>query len=165
MTARAGVALVTQRMMQKSTPTHIINCGTEAARKGSQVIGWVNEKTGIGTNTILTDAELVYNIREGERVMIGGMTYGLFTVSDSVDLEIGFTDQANGAGSFTPISSHRHVVTGAAIAGFATQKEAFSCARAVTYSEGARSITFRVTTNDAAAEVTLEWVGWIEREN
>jgi hypothetical protein len=141
------------------------NEGTEAARQNAHVIGWVNDKTGIGVDVILTDATLVYNIREGERVMIGGMVYGLSTISDSIHIELGYTDAANGAGSFTPISCHRHVTTGAALAPFSTQQEPFAIARSVAYSEGARSITFRATANDVDAAITIEWVGWIEKEN
>lgn len=164
MAARAGVAHETKRQLGASMPVNVANGGIEAARQGCQVIGWVNDEDGIGTDTIMTAASLVYNVRRGERVMISCMTYGLITINDSIHVELGFTDQANGAGSFTPISGHRHVLSGAAIAGFTTQRENFTCPRPARYSEGARSITFRVTANDINAEVTLEWVGWIEKE-
>jgi hypothetical protein len=145
-------------------PTNISNDGAEAARRGCQVIGFTNDLSGIGANTIITNANVVYNLRVGERVMVASMAYGLTTVSDSIAVELGFTDAANGAGSFTPITGHREVVSGAAIAGFVSQRECFHMPRAVSYSEGARSITFRITANDAQAQVSIEWAGWIEKE-
>jgi hypothetical protein len=163
--ARSGTAFKRPAKQQGAlTPIHIADDGTEAVRLQGEVIGVVNNKTGIGTDTILTDATLVYDVRLGERVMITQINYGLSTISDSMHCELGFTDQAGGAGSFTALTSYRHIVTGAAIAGFTDNKEAFTPPRRASYSEGARSVTFRVTANDVAAAITLEWSGWIEKE-
>lgn len=164
--ARAGTAMrMPRRLAGASQPTHRSNDAAEHARQGSAVIGWVNEKTGIGTNTILTDATLVYNLRLNERVCIVLMLYGLASGSDDAHVEIGYTDQADGAGSFTPLSSYRHFATGQSLDGFLEQPEVFGMPRACAYSQGARSVTFRVTANDTDAEITLEWSGWIETED
>jgi hypothetical protein len=160
----AGVALETRRQQGASMPMNIANDCVEAARQGCTIVGVVNDKAGIGANTILTDASLVYNVRQGERVMIATMTYALATINDAVHIEVGYTDQPNGAGSFTSLTAHRHITTGGAIAGFSTQAEVFACPRVASYRMGARSVTFRVTANDALAEVGLEWTGWIEKE-
>lgn len=162
--ARAGVPHKTKRQLGASSPVNVANDCVEAVRQGCYAIGIVNDKTGIGANTILTDATLIYNVGRGQRVMVNSIAYGLLTVSDSMHIELGFTSAANGAGSFTPITAHREVVTGAAIAGFTMNHEVWCPARVVSYAEGARSITFRVTANDTNAEVTLEWSGWIEKE-
>jgi len=146
-------------------PVHLSNDAAEHARQGAQVIGWVNDKTGIGTNTILTDATLVYNVRSNERIFIVEIAYGLTTTSDQVHVEAGYTSQPNGGGSFTPLCAHRHITTGQSIAGFLDREEEFSMPRVCSYSQGARSITFRVTANDTDAAVTVEWAGWIETED
>jgi hypothetical protein len=133
-----------------------------AVREGAEVIGWVNEKTGIGVGDVLTDDTLVYNLRANEDVMITHLVYSLTTLSDSMHVELGYTDQPDGAGLFYPLTAHYHLATGGAIAGFTDQHRAFNLPRRVSYRLGARSITCRVTANDVDAEITLEWGGWIE---
>lgn len=164
MAARAGTAKSPpRRMAGASTPMHLSNDYSESARLNSGVTGWVNEKNTLNATVVLTDAELVYNLRYGERVLVDQIHYGLNTVEDTAAIELGFTSLADGAGGFTPLTARRHIATGGAIAGFSDQHEWFVVPFNVEYSAGARSITFRVTTNDAGATVTLEWAGRIER--
>ena len=96
-------------------------------------------------------------------VWITQLCYGLTTVSDSCTYELGYTDQINGAGTFTPVTVERHIATGATARG--RQDEDLSIIPPLgplRYSDGIRSITFRVNANDAAASINVAWHGFIQ---
>ena len=107
---------------------------------------------------------LVYNIPAGRRVMLTQYCFAVETTGDDCQFEIGFTDQVDGAGTFTPLAPHKHVFTGAANAGITSFDQIIVPAEPISYAAGARSITFRVDANDATCEVTVGWHGWWEIE-
>lgn len=150
--------------LSRDMPTDQFYGRKAASRDGRDLHGYVNDKTGIGTNTVLTDATIVHNLKDGERVYIDKMVWGMTTANDLAHFELGYTDQPSGAGTFTPLTGHRHIVTPVPSAGFQDQSEDFVNLRQVSYSGGARCITFRITTNDADANISAEWYGWREKE-
>lgn len=105
---------------------------------------------------------IYYNLRAGDVVFITQYRVSLTTLSDDVTWELGITDAANGGGTFRPITCEYHVATGAANSGIVPAYFVINPPIRITYAQGARSITFRVTTNDAGATITAAWHGWVE---
>ena len=106
-----------------------------------------------------------YNLSPGEQVFVTQICYGVLTASDSCTFELGTTDQANGAGTFTPRTLERHVATGTAATGKLDQDLDIRPALGpLRYSDGIRSVTFRVNANDAGCTINAGWHGWAEDE-
>lgn len=106
---------------------------------------------------------IYYNLREGERIILTQMCFGVNTLNDSCLFELGFTDAVNGGGTFTPVTLQFEVVTGAAREGRATFTY-FLPFVVLRHSAGVRSITYRVDANDASCDITVAWSGWTEPE-
>lgn len=136
-----------------------------AAKEGKSLHKMVNDKVvGTTDTTVLTDTTLYYDLVEGEIVFITGFGMALNTNSDTLTLELVSTTQAAGAGSATALSHHFHMATGAAATGAATTHYDIIPPLIVKYSDGARSVTARVTVNDNSAAVTIGWHGFREQE-
>ena len=105
---------------------------------------------------------IYYNLRAGDVVFITQYRVSLTTLSDDVTWELGYTDAANGGGTFRPVTCEYHVATGAANSGIVPAYFVIDPPIRITYAQGARSITFRVTTNDAGATITAAYHGWVE---
>ena len=133
----------------------------KAAIDGRALHKWVDDKT-IGTTdpTVLTDATLYYNLVENEMVLVTGVSYGINTVSDSGHFEIGYTDAAAGAGTFTAMMGHYEYSTGTVVSGRGTERDELMPPMVARYSAGARSITYRVTVNDTGAIASVSWCGF-----
>ena len=148
----------------ESTVSINMNDGLLATREGRTVCKWANDITPGADQTVLTDANLVYNLPEGKRFIIIQICMELTTASDTVEFELGFTDQINGAGTFTPVTPERILKTGSTSNGFDGITFYVVPPGVIRYSDGARSITFRVDCNDASATITPTFHGWIEDE-
>lgn len=143
-----------------------------AVRQGQGIWRWVSDYVpGIVAWTVLTNGPaaggqpgIYYNLAVGERVILTGMRFGVTTINDHCHFEVGYTDQPNGAGTFTPLTGHHHIYTGAAIAGYLESMQTFSTPKVASYAAGARSVTYRVLVNDATCEITCSWHGWAEPE-
>lgn len=135
-----------------------------ASRDGRSIRRLVNNKTGIGTNTILTDASVIYNLQPDERVLIDQMVWGMTTQNRTMRIELGYTSQANGAGTFTPLTAYRQIQTPTTPFGVTDRSEEFPSPLLVSYHDGARCITFRVTASNVDASITASWSGWREKE-
>ena len=141
--------------------------GLAATRAGDGVCGWVNELVPDAAEVVITTAmaaNLTYNLSQGERVMVTQYCFAVETTGDDCQFEFGYTDQADGAGTFYPLGPHKHVYTGAANAGITSFDQEITPPEPITYSSGARCITFRVDANDVACEITVGWHGWSEVE-
>jgi hypothetical protein len=130
---------------------------------------WINDKVPGSSQVVLTDGPagdqpgVYYNLLEGDTVVITQLCIELITSSDEVIYELGYTDAANGAGTFQPITPKRVYSTGASNLGFEGVEFRVVPPEPITYASGARSITFRVNCNDAAAKITPAWHGYILR--
>ena len=148
-------------------PMAQLNGGEYASRLGRGVCRWVNELVPGAAQVVITAAMapgLIYNIPADRRVMITQYCFAVETTNDNCQFEFGFTDQPNGAGTFTPLAPHKHVFTGAANAGITAFDQIIVPAEPISYARGARCITFRVDANDATCEITMGWHGWWENE-
>ena len=139
--------------------------GYHAACDGRALHKFVNDKV-IGTTdaTVLTDSTVIYNLSEGEQVVMTQAWLNLSTASDNAHMELGSTDQASGAGTFTAYTHHLETATGAANAFGVMQEFSGFPVGVIKYSSGARCVTLRVTVNDNSASVTAAWRGWVEKE-
>ena len=94
---------------------------------------------------------------------ISQMCYGLTSASDSCTFELVSTDAANGGGTATARTVERHLATGATAQGRLDQDFTMDPPLGpLRYSDGIRSITFRVNANDSGATVNVAWHGWKE---
>jgi len=125
---------------------------------------WVNDVAPGGGVSVLTQPGVVYNLAPGQKVRVIDVHFGVLTVSDNCHFELGWTTGANGAGTFTPLTAHRHVYTGATVTGRTDHHDELQPPQHACYSDGARSVTFRVNPNDAGCTITCEWGGWWEQE-
>lgn len=107
---------------------------------------------------------IYYNLAEGQQVLVRESCFGVISVSDNCFFELGYTDAANGGGTFRPITPRLYIRTGAAPAGRSTYDKPFNPPPCLKYSDGVRSITFRVDANDATCEISAAWHGWTEDE-
>ena len=123
---------------------------------------WLNSFVPGAGRIVITDADLVFNIPRGKLVMVRRFCYGIQTVSDNCKFEIGFTNQPNGAGTFTPITHEFNVTTGASVVGRYDFGDVFRPPIRIRYRDGARSVTCRVDASDASCEISVAWHGWYE---
>lgn len=154
-----------RKFLGPAVPFAGIYGGEAAARDERGACGWVNELTPGGALIVVTRAMaplLVYNLPLNACVFISQYCYAVETLSDSCTFEIGWTDAINGAGTFHPLGPHKHVYTGAANTGRTSFDQEIIPAEPVRYSQGARSITFRVEPNDQNCQITMGWHGWWE---
>lgn len=161
----AGAALLLETI--NNTPV-TMDIAAWSSLQGNSVCRWVEDKTGVNAApTVLTDGPaagqpgIYYNLSEGDIVMVTTFCMELTTQSDQVAYSIGYTDAANGAGTYTQMSPTRVLNTGASASGFqGTTTEIIPPGR-VRYADGARSITYRVQTNDANAAITPAWHAYV----
>jgi hypothetical protein len=154
-TRRTGLGCAAEQAM--------LNGGEYASRMGRGVCRWVNEMIPGAAEVVITAAMapgLIYNIPAGRRLMLSQYCIAIETTGDDCQFELGYTDQVDGAGTFTPMMPHKHVFTGAANQGLIDYEQPITPAEPVSYAAGARCITFRVDANDAACEITVGWHGW-----
>ena len=136
----------------------------QAVREGRALRRWLNDTAPGAGLSVLSYGSLVYNLRPGQRVLVQDTHFGVISLNDDCHFEIGWTDQPDGAGNFTPFSAHRHVFTGAANVGYMDYDDELKPPACASYAAGARSVTFRVETNDAGCTIVCEWAGWLEQE-
>ena len=67
------------------------NPGRIAAIEGRYFYGWVNAKTGIAAETVLTDAGFLGELQSNRRYFITMLYLNMSTVSDWVTVEFGTT--------------------------------------------------------------------------
>jgi len=129
---------------------------------------WLNDITpGIGPTVLTTGPAgpgapgIYYNLAEGEIVYIKHIMFALHTASDEIEVELGFTDAANGAGTFIPVTPEWHLATGAAASGSPNPEVDFAVPIRLAYAGGVRSVTVRIACNDANAAVTVGYQLWV----
>jgi hypothetical protein len=137
--------------------------GLDAAREGRDVWGYVNEKTSINTTAALTDDTFYTDIPQGKRLVVTQAYMHLGTASDTVEVEFGVTSAAAGGGDFTAVTGMYQLETGTVASEAQPSFLRFDPPIAVTKDDG-DCFTAQVTGNDASAELTLEYRGWLEDE-
>lgn len=133
-----------------------------AARMDAVVCGWLNNQVNLNALTVINNIDLYYNLVPGTRVVVLMICAGLSTNSDNVIFQLGYTNQQNASGGFTPAMPYKRYATGAAASGKLDYELIPPIPIVIRYSSGARCITMRVQANDAAASVDLAWQGLVE---
>ena len=105
-------------------------------------------------------AGISHNILENQMAVVTNIMVGLHTLNDDCHFEIGWTDAVDGGGVFTPLMMAIDYHSGNVQSGPTTLPVPFDPYVGIRYRDGARSITFRVHANDAAAEITCHWHGF-----
>lgn len=147
-----------------AAPHSLLRGGELAAREARTIRKFINGLTGIGVNEVLTAGQIYYNVPLGRRVLIGQLSIQLTTISDIIQVGLGWTTAVNGAGVFTPVTVQHVLQTGGAIAPNSGQVYEFYPMIMFEYSAGVRCITLRVDANDINATMNLMWSGWWEFE-
>lgn len=137
--------------------------GLDAAREGRSFWLRVYAKTGIDSETVLTDSTLLKPVSIGKRLVITRFYMNLGTVSDWVTAELVATANDDGSGEVKVLSPKFRV--GSGVAGSGTLPNAMSLDPPVIIrrSDG-HAFTARVQGNDAAAALTLGLIGWEEAD-
>jgi len=139
--------------------------GLFAARQGTALHKWDNGwKPGATGNVVGTDAGLIYNLDRDEQVIITSWYYGMNTFDDCCQFQLGYTDQADGAGTFTAVLGARAVDSDTTYSfGCRSTVEHLNPPIRVRYSDGARCITIQINVNDTLATVDVGWAGILEK--
>ena len=134
----------------------------KAAREGRGFCQKLNKKTGINAAvTVLTDAGLLRTTAAGYRDVIPCFYVNVNTDSDWVEFEIGYTVNADGSGTFTPLTSLFRVESGPSRVGTPPSVTNFPVPIIIDNDDGG-AWTVRAQTNDAGASVTFGINGWRE---
>ena len=140
----------------------MVDAALYAAQREFGIHKWVNDKTASGSEEVLTDAGLYYNLSEGETVMITETLVDLHTLNDECTFEIVSCTAVAGGGTPTALFVEQHVATAAAKTPHAAHSLKFCPPIRVAYADGARSITFRINANDSSASVNCAWTGFVD---
>ena len=145
----------------------VAEVGLCAALDDLAICRWVNDKKPGDAQVVLTDGPegdqpgIYYNLQPGEIVLVKSICLEVLTASDTVEFELGSTDQANGAGTYHPLIPPLYSSSGVGVVGFAGSQRFMAPPHGVVkYADGARSITIRVDANDNNAKITCSWYGY-----
>ena len=141
--------------------------GLDAARKGRQIRKFVSAtKQPDITAFVSTSANIYFNLTTTRsRVMVTSLVYGCHSTSDNLQVAVGYTTAANGAGTFTALTPDLGFHVAAAHAREEQVWQDLVPPLPVRYTaDSARSVTLRVTANDTSAEVNMGWYGYYEAE-
>ena len=137
------------------------NPGLSAAREGRTWCGWVNAKTGIDTEAVLTDSTFIQEIPVGKRLVTTCFYMYVSTASDWATAKFVTTANADGSGAITVKTVTFRIDTGAAVALSTPSMVTLDPPLIVTSADGG-ALTAQVQGNDAAAALTLGFHGWEE---
>ena len=141
--------------------------GLYAAREGRALRKWDNNWNpgGAQGGAFVSDQEgLIYNLEAGEQVIIFGWYFGV-SFDDSCQFQIGVTDQADGAGTFTALAGARTQDKDATYhTGCRENWDRFDPPLRARYSEGARCVTIKVILNGTNPSCNMGWEGILEAD-
>jgi len=136
--------------------------GLDAAREGRSFCLRVYAKTGIDSETVLTDNAFLKVVPLGDRLVITRFYVNLTTVSDWVTCEFVAIANEDGSGTITILSPKYHIATGATAA-FNMAWVDVDPPIVVKRSDG-HAFSAQVQGNDSAAALTLGVRGWTEAD-
>ena len=143
---------------------HVESNGIHAIRRGGGIQRYVNSKTASGSEQVLTDETLVYNIPEGKQFILKQAFAGVESTNDNCTFKMIGCTEVDGGGTPIEASAHVKISTGAAPVGDATKVYNFIPGVCIKYSDGIRSITVMINANDASAIISCGFNGWVEKE-
>ena len=147
-----------------ATPTGAVFSG-----RANSICRWANANIPGDAQVVMTTAPaaggqpgIFCNLVCGDTIWVTQICVGVLTASDTCLFEVGWTDAIDATGTFSPITPARNFVTGAAQDGPQDRMDTLSPALGpLRYSDGVRSITFRVDANDANCQINAAWHGFI----
>ena len=137
--------------------------GLDAAREGRTFCLRVYAKTGIDSETVLTDSTLLKVVPIDQRLVISCVYLNLTTASDWATCELVVTANEDGSGEVTVLSPKYYIATGAAGPTRAFDIPCLGVPIVITRSDG-HAITARVQGSDAAAALSIGLSGWTEAD-
>jgi len=137
------------------------NPSLNAARDGRSFCGWVNAKTALSSEAVLTDSTFIQEIPIGKRLVLNCFYMYVSTASDWATMELVTTGNADGSGTITVKTGQFRLDTGAAVAMTSPNLTRLDPPLVVTSNDGG-ALTAQVLTNDADAALTLMLYGWEE---
>ena len=135
--------------------------GLDAAREGRAVFGYVNAKTGINAEGVLTDATFLKAIPADSRLVVTSFHMQLTTASDTVAVEFVTTTGDDGTGAVTVRSQKFAIATGTLADPVQPPMMHFDPPLVVDRSDSG-AFSARVLGNDASAALSLGYYGWVE---
>ena len=154
---------VASTLTAPSQPTLSLGEQSHHARIGNAVHKWVNDVTPGATEVVLVNPSLVYNIPADSQVMITRLYIGLLTPSDNVHANLVGCSAVDGGGTATDLCGHEHIYSSGNLAGTENAAHEFRPPIRVRNTDYA-SISVRVDCNDATAEMSASWCGFVETE-
>ncbi len=134
------------------------------SREGNALHRWMDDVTPGAAVSILAGAsQLQYPIADGKAVFVTCFTTSLETQSDDCSFQL-MGQNAGAPGGWYQMAGHIHIRTGAANAGRDTKIAYFDPPIKLAYSDGYRGIGVQVDANDAGAQISFGWCGWVEDE-
>ena len=138
------------------------NPGLEAAKDGRYFYGWVNAKSGIAAETVLTDAGFCRELYEHTRYFVVMLYMHLSTLSDWAEIEFGTTVNPDGSGAFTPRTPIFRIDTGNVQSGRDPQWLSMDNVPICLTDADGGAWTARVQGNDAGATLYIGYNGYYE---
>lgn len=146
------------------------NVEAEAALDDRGIWCWVNSVIPGAASLVLQNGPagdqpgIYYDLQDNDIVLIRQVCFGVLTISDSCDFELGWTDGPVASGTFTPVSLKYGYSTGVELVGRIIEQRELTVPLPLRYSDGVRSITVRVDANDATCEIRCGWAGYVQKE-
>jgi len=137
------------------------NPGLSAAREGRSFFGYVNAKTGIDTEAVLSDGTFIKPVYPGKRLVLSCFYMYLSTVSDNVTVDFVVTENPDGSGLVTALTPKFRQDTPAAMAQVGPTILHFDPPLIASFDDG-QALSARVLGNDGTAALTLGMWGWEE---
>ena len=134
----------------------------EMARAGATFILKGGGITTLSGGVVLTAAGTFKAIPEGSAAVIAGFMLHLHTVSDEVEMHIGYSANADGTGDFVEASPVIHIETGGSLVGSLSNFITLPVPMYFTYSTTCKAVAVKLTTNDDSASIAFGIAGWIE---
>lgn len=152
-------------MSVESLLARILNLADEGlrrARVGDAFFIELDEGTGYDTLTVITDVGFIHVIPENKATVIKSVYLHMMTPSDEAHVQMGYTENADGTGTFTPLDGNMHLETPAAVVNMGTPAPLYLDPPIYVKDTQGKAITCRIIANDAAAEISVCCRGWDE---
>ena len=143
---------------------HLMDQALRASREGRAFILKASQATTLSGGVVQTAAGTFKAIPVGKAAVVAGFMMHLHTVSDTFQLEIGYTSNADGTGDFVATSPEIMIHTGDKHTGVPPEFVALPVPMYIAYSATSKAVAVKLTCNDDAATVNFGVAGWLEDE-
>ena len=134
--------------------------GLAAAREGRAFILKGSAIDTLSAGVVQTAAGTFKEIPEGEAAVVAGFMLHLHTISDVLELEIGYTANNDGTGDFVAVSPVIMIHTGDKHTGIPSEFVKLPVPMYLNYSATCKAVAVKLTGNDDAAVAYFGLAGW-----